>query len=449
MKKYFFCLLILSAAFLVCNAQVEELRRRGAAGGQIAPLPDDLKTRLKIKNGVLVEAAVPQSAAEAAGLQRGDVILKAGDVEVATPDEFVALVRRFYGGDRLNLLLNRDGREISKTLTLKPRPQETHPDFDILYRTIVSNGVRRRVIVTKPKGEGKRNPALLFLAGVGCYSQDNLSEDSVHRKIFYALTQKGFVTMRVEKSGMGDSEGADCMDPSVDFETETAAYIEGLKALKSYDFVDPAKVFLFGHSMGGISAPLVASNQTLAGIIVAGTVGKSWFEYELENLRRQMLLGGASNDAVEREVRQKEYCNYRLYRLKETPEQISKDAPYCFTMSIQPPAPYTYMRQVADLNLAEKWKNVNAPVLVIYGSSDYLTSAEEHKYLTAMLNKYRPGSAWYLELPNTDHGFASVPSQAEAFQRARRSESPGEFNVEVLKKMEKWLFRKAEIIFRN
>lgn len=439
MRKLFTIFLLLS---VLIYADAQELPRRGTIGLQIAPLSEEMKMRLKIPGGILVENALSGSSAEIAGLEKGDVIVKANEIRINDPDQFVGFVRNLHGGDKLWLVLIRNGKEISKTLEVKPRPQETHADFDILYKTVVSKGVRRRVIITKPK-TGTKNPAILFLAGVGCFSQDNLPSESVHRQIFYALTKKGFVTMRVEKSGMGDSEGASCNSPEVDFETETAAYIAGLNALKTYDFVDAEKIFLFGHSMGGISAPVVASQNKVAGVIVAETVGKSWFEYELENLRRQMILAGIAHDKTEKEVRQKEYCNFRLYRQKEAPEEISKTAAYCFEIGNQPPAPYTYMRQVADLNLAEKWKKANAPTLVIYGTSDYLTSAEEHEFLTKMLNKYRPNSTSYVEIPNMDHGFAKVVSQADAFNRARNSEPAGEFNKAVLAEIEKWL---AEII---
>ncbi len=142
---------------------------------------------------------------------------------------------------------------------------------------------------------------------------------------------------------------------------------------------------------------------------------------------------------MERIVRQKEYCNRRLYIDNQTPEQIAKDAPYCAQLPIQPPAPYTYMRQVAALNIAENWKPVDAPVLVIYGTSDFQTSADEHRYLTDVINSFHPGRATYVEIPNMDHGFESVPSQREGMQRYLNNQPPGEFNLAVLAEMQRWL----------
>jgi hypothetical protein len=129
-------------------------------------------------------------------------------------------------------------------------------------------------------------PAVLFITGIGCGSQDNLPPDSTLAELLYGLTRRGFVTMRVEKSGVGDSEGPPCMSPQADLRAEVRGYVAGLKALKGHDFVDGGNVFLFGLSIGGVVAPLVAREVPAKGLVVAETVGTSWYEYELTNLRR-------------------------------------------------------------------------------------------------------------------------------------------------------------------
>ena len=95
----------------------------------------------------------------------------------------------------------------------------------------------------------------------------------------------GYVTMRVDKPGCGDSEGGPW--PEIDFQAELDGYGQGLKALKAYSFVDPDKVFIFGHSMGGVMGPLLAAETKVKGVAVYGTVFRTWFEYQVENVRRQ------------------------------------------------------------------------------------------------------------------------------------------------------------------
>lgn len=415
-----------------------ELPRKGFAGVQVGPVPEEVRTRLKLAaaQGLLVSRVDAGSAAAEAGLAGGDVILEAAGKPVGSAEGYVALVQRLYAGDKLPLAILRDGRRLSLTLTLKPRPFESRPDLDVLYRSVETAAGRRRVIVTKPKGQG-RFPAVLMVGGIGCYSLDGLNPEGAYGRILYGLTLKGFATMRVEKTGMGDSEGPPCASPQADLRQEVAGYAAGLRALKSYDFVDPGHVFIFGHSIGGIVGPLVAVEEPVRGLVAAETIGTDWFEYELANFRRQTLLAKTPYDELERRARQARACKQRLLMGKESPEQILKDAPTC-SEYLESPAPYTYMQQLADLNLAEVWKKVGAPALIIYGTSDFLTSAAEHEYLRDMINSFRPGSAAYVQIEGMGHGFERAASQREYFESRGGGARP-EFHTQVFDETLRWL----------
>ncbi len=120
---------------------------------------------------------------------------------------------------------------------------------------------------TKPKGEG-RHPALFFIQGIGLYSIDNpVGPLGSHKIIVDDFARRGFVTLRVDKPGCGDSEGGPARD--VDFDTELDGYRQALKMLKARGDVDTDRVFIFGHSMGGVMAPLLAAGvPTVQGVIV-------------------------------------------------------------------------------------------------------------------------------------------------------------------------------------
>src|SRR4029079_6660160 len=124
-------------------------------------------------------------------------------------------------------------------------------------------------------------------AGDSLPARDGLEPD-LTRELVYRLTRAGFVVMRSEKSGIGDSNGAPCRD--VGFRDEVSMFVSVLKKLKSYDFVDGENVFLFGHSAGGWIAPLVAATEPVKGIVVYGTVVRPFCEYVVENQRRNQWL---------------------------------------------------------------------------------------------------------------------------------------------------------------
>src|SRR4029077_1455151 len=82
--------------------------------------------------------------------------------------------------------------------------RESAADFDILYRTIDIDNAKYQTIITKPRSMG-RYPAILLIAGLGCYSLDHLKPDDLYARLLYGLTRRGYVTLRVEKNGQGES----------------------------------------------------------------------------------------------------------------------------------------------------------------------------------------------------------------------------------------------------
>lgn len=437
--KYFvFFLLVQSFSFSIAAQIADDLPRQGFLGAQVAPVPEERRSELKLiaEQGIVVMRVDAGSSAEAAGLKSGDVILKVGGTNVNSALAFVNLIRPFRAGQKVALSVLRDGNSQTIEVTLKPRPLETSPDFDVLYRAVDTKNGRRRVIITKPK-TGVKLPAVLLVGGIGCYSLDNFAPSHAYRKILYGLTAQGFATMRVEKSGMGDSEGAPCQ--TVDLRQEIEGYVAGLRALKTYDFVDADRVFIFGHSIGGIVGPAVAAEEKTRGLIVSETVGTNWFEYALENFRRQALLRGESYDETEAGARLNQVCKRRLWIDKQSREQILKENPACGDF-LQDPASPAYMQQLVELNLAETWKKVDAPTLIVYGSSDFLTSAKEHEYLRDMINKFRPGKAVYVEIPAMDHYFVQVATQSDSLRNLLTPPAtPPPFVERALTEISNWL----------
>ena len=94
---------------------------------------------------------------------------------------------------------------------LKPLLQETLAGAEMEYGSVVASGARLRTIVSIPANLVGRAPAVLLVAGGGCGSIDTpLSPDVAQPGLVRVIGMNGFVTMRVDKSGMGDSEGPPC-----------------------------------------------------------------------------------------------------------------------------------------------------------------------------------------------------------------------------------------------
>jgi alpha-beta hydrolase superfamily lysophospholipase len=315
-------------------------------------------------------------------------------------------------GDRVDVEFIRKGERKSSTLALRGLPFERSDAFDIVYGEVSTSGGVRRTILTKPR-DSRRHPAVVLIGGIGCYSVDQpLNPGDAYRTLLESFTRRGFVTLRVEKSGMGDSTGEACA--TVNLDTEVKGLVAGLRQLKQQAFVDPTRVFIFGHSIGGVTGPLVASQERVRGLLVLETTGISWFEYELINARRQLVLAGTPPAETGAALIDKEWCSHRLLIEREPRETILKTRPAC-EEHMAYPASDAYVQQVAAQNLEGLWAKLEGTdVGVIYGSADYVTGVAESRAVVDAVNSARPGKGTYIEIADMDHFLTQAKSQKES-----------------------------------
>jgi pimeloyl-ACP methyl ester carboxylesterase len=422
------------------------LKRAAFLGTKLGAVPDEARQAAKLSEddgGAIIEEVFPESSALAAGLQQGDILLRIDGEKVGSAAFAVAKVAGRKAGGSFKVELARGEKRVEQVVTLKGRPLEKNDDFDIIYGSVESRGHRLRTIATKPKTGGK-HPALFFIQGVGLYSIDNpIGATAMFRTILDDFARRGWVTLRVEKPGVGDSEGGPGL--RVDFDAELDGYRQGLKMLKGLDFVDSENVVLFGHSMGGVMAPLIAADLTVKGIAVYGTISKTWHEYVLENFRRQMTLSEAEPVDVDRRVRTEAAFAYHLCNEKMSPREIATKFPDLkrFVDQVAPDGVtyfgrhYAFFQQLAAKDLGECWARYAGYALAMWGKSDFVSGEGDHELIAALVNRDHPGHGTFAPIAGADHGFA----RAESYRDALRRSTPEEFNPAVLETLRAWAER--------
>jgi hypothetical protein len=417
------------------HAAVPQLPRAGFLGVQAAPITEDVRTRLHLADarGVLVAGLVDGGTAKAAGLQPDDVIVAVGGQAVADPGELVRAIGRHRAGDRVAIRWFRAGQPVSAEVAMVPRPYESAPDTRSEYSAVRVGDTLRRTIVIGPK-DNARHPAVLYLTGIGCFSQESLGVQSAEAKLLHGLARAGFVTMRVEKSGIGDSQGPPCASPQADFDAEVAAYVEGLKALKARADVIPDRTFVLGLSIGGVEAPLIAQREPVRGLVVVNTVAKGLVEYLVETQRRQSRLEGLAYDEVERRQRIAESCNHAFLVERQTPGTLVAARPECREF-VEYPAPAAYVQQWAAVELAPQWKRVDVPVLIVQGEQDFVATVADAPLLRDIVESFHPGRATLVMVPGMDHFLSRAATMKESMARG----GPGAFHEGSLEAIRAWL----------
>jgi uncharacterized protein len=417
--------LALAMSLAPACAHGDALPRRGSLGAAVA-----------LSGGaVVITRVLPDSAALSAGLQTGDAIVSVDGKPIATVAAFLTAMRR-PAGSAVVLTVARSGSDVTKSIVLSAAAKETDPAVATIYDSIAVDGSLRRVLLTLPLGASGRLPAVLFAGGIGCYSIDNAFDVAEpYRNLAHDLSRRGFVTLRVEKSGIGDSSGPPCS--TVDFATEYDGYASALAALRDDPHVDPARIFIFGHSIGGLIAPRLALGGGVAGVVVADTVGIDWFTYEMINERRQAVLAGMDPAHVDADAATKEFCMHEVLIAKKTSVAASSENRDCRVPAY--PASDAYMQQVAALDIAEPWQKIEVPVLAIYGKSDFITSQDDHQRIVAIVNASHPGTASLVTVADMDHYLAVSPTQAASFARATGGHQEGVYDTGLSAAVTGWL----------
>lgn len=432
--RIYFIPIFLLFAHISLSAQ--HLARRAFFGVRMENITDETARIMNLPavKGVLVQGTVPGSTAEAAGLERGDIWLTVNDIAINNVATGVETLKKMREGDKFSYSYQRNGNVFTKSAVAKPFPREKYADIDVTYDAVKVDSLLLRTIITRPKKQGKL-PAIMFIQGVGCYSLDTpLDTNSSELQLLNNLTRSGYVTFRMDKPGMGDSQGGPCHD--MDFQEEANTYLQALRQLKQLDYVDPDRIFIIGHSMGGVFAPLVAKETPVKGIVAYGTIGVNFMEYFL-NSRRDIAEANEMTPAeADDYVKLACECYLPYFADGEPQEEILAKKPQCSEHLGDLGRGTPFWNQLYDQNLPGLWSAYNGRVLAIHGSADYISTREEHEYIAATVNKNHPGNGVFAELDGCDHGMhiATSPQQANR-------EHPTTFNPLVLKTIQNWLLQ--------
>jgi pimeloyl-ACP methyl ester carboxylesterase len=312
------------------------------------------------------------------------------------------------------------GVAATTALARRASQNESYPGVTVQYDALTdAAGHRLRLIVTFPQGANERLPVIFVAGWLSCDTIEAPPGDKgAPQRLFQALAQlPGFATVRLEKPGVGDSEG-DCA--ATDFAAELAAYQQAFRTLGSYPFADVQRIFVLGLSNGGGFAPLVSQGAPVRGYVVVGGWIKTWFEHMLEIERRRLALSGVPGAQLDTQMQAVERL-YSAYLLQNVPpREILARQPELRPLWEGDPEqqygrPVRYYQQLQQLDLMRAWSQVRVPLLALHGEYDWIMSRADLELMVQLVNENVPGSARFEELPQTGHTLEHYASQADAF----------------------------------
>lgn len=328
-------------------------------------------------------------------------------------------------------------------------PRESYPNVDVIYDSVgpVEDGNRLRTIITRPHNAKGKLPVIFVAGWLSCDSVEApANTKDASGLVFRGLAQlPEFVLFRVDKPGIGDSEGV-CRE--TDFDSELAGYRAAFRALGKYEFIDSNRVYILGISNGGGFAPLIpetdAEQRQVRGYLSVGGWATTWFEHMLEIERRRFTLMGKSPAETTDRMKKAVTLYYEWLIKHRTVDEILKEQPELEELWPEGKdhahlygRPLAFYEQLQKLNLAAAWSKIDVATYALRGQFDWIMSAQDASLIASYVNSNRTLANSY-EVPQMGHTFQHFLSFADAF---KDKEAP--FDPKVTGLLIDWLKHEA------
>ncbi len=210
--------------------------------------------------------------------------------------------------------------------------------------------------LTIPRGAAGRVPAVVTITGSGQQDRDEsisiVAGYRPFRQLADTLGRRGIAVLRLDDRGINGSGGDVANATSADFADDIRAAVTFLRARAD---IDGARIALYGHSEGGMIAPMVAATDSkLSGIVLAAGpayTGRKILDFQLRNL----VMGNSAIPAASKDSAVK--------------------ASFAQWDSTAGKAPW--MKFFLDYDPLATLRRVKVPVLIVQGGTDPQVTPEQ------------------------------------------------------------------------
>ena len=276
--------------------------------------------------------------------------------------------------------------------------------------------------LTLPKGDGPF-PAVVLVHGSGPNDRDEtIGPNKPFKDIAQGLASQGIAVLRYDKrTKVYPQEMMQVKDFTVKNETIDDA-VAAVDFLRSQPEIDPQKIFVVGHSLGGYLAPRIGvADDKIAGLIIMAGLTRPLENVMVEQTR--YILESDGSLSVEDQAKVEE-LRQQVDAVKALTEQSTE-----ITLG----APPSYWLDLRDYHPTDLARVLKMPLLVLQGERDYQVTMQDFKNWQDALSGQ--ANVTLKSYPGLNHLFIygdakSVPAEYQI---------PGNVASEVIQDVVSWI----------
>ena len=222
--------------------------------------------------------------------------------------------------------------------------------------------------LTMPEGAGTF-PALVLVHGSGPHDRDEtIGPNKPFRDLAEGLATQGIAVVRYEKRTHAyPKKLASVKNFTVNEETVDDA-VAAVTLLRKTPGIDPGRVFVLGHSLGGmILHRVVKAAPTVHGLIVMAGATRPLDEILIEQTDYIASLSGSLSDADKAKIEslKQDLAHLHDSDIAKTPERIIMGAPV------------SYWLDMRALHPPQEAAHLVQPMLILQGGKDYQVTEQD------------------------------------------------------------------------
>ena len=222
-----------------------------------------------------------------------------------------------------------------------------------------------------PKGEGPF-PIVILVHGSGPNDMDeSIGPNKPFRDLSWGLASLGIASLRYDKrTKVYPEKFSQYKDGFTVMEEVIEDVLNAVEFVKNEEKIDKSRIFVLGHSLGGMLAPRIASlSKDVKGIIIMAGPTRS-----LEDLMWEQSNYLANLDGKITEDEEKELSSLKSEIEKIKGPDLSKK--YALGENILG-APVKYWLDLKSYNPVETAKSLEIPILILQGERDYQVTLKD------------------------------------------------------------------------